>query len=54
MSGKVEHEKLQEIIHYLVDGPQSDDVNKLLIAFRNWGKENGITFVDEPGMDDEI
>mgnify|MGYP003301235659 CR=1 FL=1 len=31
-----------------------EEVNKLIRAFRNWGKENGITFVDEPGVDDEM
>ncbi|MCQ2821078.1 MAG: hypothetical protein MJ252_27785 [archaeon] len=56
MDGKAEPERIQEIIHYLVDGPQTEQVNKLLKAFRNWGKENGITFVDEPevGGGDEL
>lgn len=54
MSGQEQHEKIQEIIHYLVDSPPSEQINKLLIAFRNWGKENGITFTDEPEMNDEV
>ena len=43
---------LQEVIHYLCDGPQSLEVNKALKVFKTWGKENGIDFTDEPVLDD--
>ena len=50
---KIEAEKLQEVIHYLVDGPQTEEVNKALRVFKNWGKSKGINFTDEPEYDDQ-
>jgi DNA gyrase inhibitor GyrI len=39
---------LQEVIHYLCDGQQTEEVNKCIRVFMQWGKENGVTFTDEP------
>ena len=49
--GKIEADKLQEVIHYLLDGPQTEEVNKCIKAFKIWGKTNGINFTDEPEPD---
>lgn len=51
--GKIEAEKLQEVIHYLCDGPATEEVNKAIKAFKNWGKANAINFTDEPIIDDQ-
>lgn len=48
LSAKIISERLQEVIHYLCEGPQSEEVNKALKVFKNWGKENGYDFTDEP------
>ena len=48
LSSKISSDRLQEVIHYLCDGPQSLEVNKALKVFKTWGKENGIDFTDEP------
>jgi len=47
-SGKNDSDKLQEVIHYLCDGQQTEEVNKCIRVFMQWGKENGVTFTDEP------
>ena len=52
LSEKISSERLQEVIHYLCDGPQSLEVNKALKVFKTWGKENGIDFTDEPVIDE--
>jgi intraflagellar transport protein 56 len=52
LSEKISSDRLQEVIHYLCDGPQSLEVNKALKVFKTWGKENGIDFTDEPAIDD--
>ena len=52
LSEKISSDRLQEVIHYLCDGPQSLEVNKALKVFKTWGKENGIDFTDEPALDD--
>ena len=52
LSEKISSDRLQEVIHYLCDGPQSLEVNKALKVFKTWGKENGIDFTDEPVLDD--
>ena len=44
MEGKKEPDRIQEIIHYLVDGPQTEEVNKLLRwkylhMFSTWKKQ---------------
>lgn len=49
---KIEASKLQEVIHYLCDGPQTEEVNKAIRVFKNWGKENGINFTDEPAYEE--
>ena len=52
LSEKISSDRLQEVIHYLCDGPQSLEVNKALKVFKTWGKENGIDFTDEPVLDE--
>ena len=52
LSSKISSDRLQEVIHYLCDGPQSLEVNKALKVFKTWGKENGYDFTDEPVMED--
>ena len=52
LSDKISSDRLQEVIHYLCDGPQSLEVNKALKVFKTWGKENGIDFTDEPVLDE--
>ena len=52
LSSKISSDRLQEVIHYLCDGPQSLEVNKALKVFKVWGKENGYDFTDEPVMDE--
>ena len=51
-SRKISADRLQEVIHYLCDGPQTLEVNKALKVFKQWGKENGYDFTDEPILDD--
>jgi hypothetical protein len=48
VNGKTDSDKLQEVIHYLCDGQQTEEVNKCIRVFMQWGKENGVTFTDEP------
>lgn len=52
MSGKVNSEKLQEVIHYLTESStssyQSEEISKMIKVFIKWGKENGINFTDQP------
>jgi intraflagellar transport protein 56 len=48
LSEKISSDRLQEVIHYLCDGPATPEVNKMLKAFKNWGKEHGCVFTDEP------
>ena len=52
LSEKISSDRLQEVIHYLCDGPQNLEVNKALKVFKTWGKENGIDFTDEPVIDE--
>ena len=52
LSEKISSDRLQEVIHYLCDGPQSLEVNKALKVFKTWGKDNGIDFTDEPVLDE--
>ena len=52
LSDKISSDRLQEVIHYLCDGPQSLEVNKALKVFKTWGKENGIDFTDETVLDE--
>ena len=47
LSAKISSDRLQEVIHYLCDGPATPEVNKILKVFKNWGKENGYDFTDE-------
>jgi len=51
-SEKISSDILQEIIHYLWDGPQSLEVNKSLKMFKTLGKGNGMDFTDEPVLDE--
>ena len=51
-SEKISSDRLQEIIHYLWDGPQSLEVNKSLKMFKTLGKGNGMDFTDEPVLDE--
>ena len=44
VSAKIGSEKLQEVIHYLNDGAQSEEVKKSIKLFKKWGKENGYNF----------
>ena len=48
LSAKISSDRLQEVIHYLCDSPPTPEVNKILLVFKNWGKENGYDFTDEP------
>ena len=48
LSAKISSDRLQDVIHYLCDGPETPEVNKVLKVFKNWGKENGYEFTDEP------
>lgn len=51
MSGKVQSDKLQEVIHYLTESStssyQSEEISKIISTFMKWGKENGINFTDK-------
>lgn len=47
VSGKIGNERLQEIIGYLSEGSQSDEVKKIIKTFKKWGKENGYNFSDQ-------
>ncbi len=52
MGSKLSPDKLQEIIHYLAESTtsntQSDEIAKIISIFVKWGKENGISFSDQP------
>lgn len=52
MAGKVTSDKLQEVIHYLTESitsnAQSEEVARMVKIFMKWGKENGISFTDQP------
>ena len=52
LNKKISADRLQEVIHYLCDGPQTIEVNKALKVFKQWGKENGYDFTDEPALMD--
>ena len=52
LNKKISADRLQEVIHYLCDGPQTLEVNKALKVFKQWGKENGYDFTDEPALMD--
>ena len=52
LSAKISPDRLQDVIHYLCEGQPSLEVNKVLKVFKNWGKENGIDFTDEPPLDE--
>jgi intraflagellar transport protein 56 len=45
--GKIGSERLQEVIIYLSDGPQTDDIKKAIKVFKKWGKENGYNFSEQ-------
>jgi intraflagellar transport protein 56 len=47
IAGKIGSERLQEVIHYLSDGPQTEDVKKAIKVFKKWGKENGYSFSEQ-------
>ncbi len=47
VSGKIGYERLQEIIGYLSEGSQSEEVKKIIKTFKKWGKENGYNFSDQ-------
>jgi hypothetical protein len=47
VSGKIGNERLQEIIGYLSEGSQSEEVKKIIKTFKKWGKENGYNFSDQ-------
>jgi len=52
IGNKLSPDKLQEIIHYLVESItstiQSEDISKMIKIFLKWGKENGINLNDQP------
>lgn len=50
IAGKIGSERLQEVIHYLSEGTQTDEVKKSIKVFKKWGKENGYNF-SEQGVD---
>ena len=47
VSGKILSERLQEIIGYLSEGAQTEEVKKIIKVFKKWGKENGYNFSDQ-------
>jgi intraflagellar transport protein 56 len=47
ISGKIGSERLQEVIHYLSEGSQSEEVKKSIRVFKKWGKENGYNFSEQ-------
>ena len=47
ISGKILSERLQEIIGYLSEGSQTEEVKKIIKVFKKWGKENGYNFNDQ-------
>jgi hypothetical protein len=47
ISGKILSERLQEIIGYLSEGSQTEEVKKNIKIFKKWGKENGYNFSDQ-------
>ncbi len=47
VSGKIGSERLQEIIGYLSEGSQNEEIKKIIKVFKKWGKENGYNFSDQ-------
>jgi intraflagellar transport protein 56 len=47
VAGKIGSERLQEVIIYLSDGPQTEDIKKAIKVFKKWGKENGYNFSEQ-------
>jgi len=47
VSGKILSERLQEIIGYLSEGAQTEEVKRIIKVFKKWGKENGYNFSDQ-------
>jgi intraflagellar transport protein 56 len=46
-SSKIGSDKLQEVIHYLSDGSQNEEVKKVIKLFKKWGKDNGYNFSEQ-------
>ena len=38
---------MQEIIGYLSEGSQNEEIKKIIKVFKKWGKENGYNFSDQ-------
>ncbi len=47
IAGKIGSERLQEVMHYLSEGNQTEDVKKSIKVFKKWGKENGYNFSEQ-------
>lgn len=52
VGNKIGSERLQEVIHYLSEGSQTEDVKKSIRVFKKWGKENGYNFNEQAAYED--
>jgi intraflagellar transport protein 56 len=47
IAGKIGSERLQEVIQYLAEGTQTEEVKKVIKVIKKWGKENGYNFNEQ-------